>query len=79
MEEKVNNMKSFEMDIEQNGKKKKIMIHAENGIFKIVHDGRMIGALKPPGEEWQLLPLEEIVHKTALFEIDLQQKSTEIE
>jgi len=79
MEEKGKTIQRFEMDLEQDGERKTITIQAENGIFEIIHNGRIIGALKPPGEEWQLLPFEEIADKIPVFEIDLQQKNKEIE
>jgi hypothetical protein len=79
MKEQGKTMKPFEMDIEQSGEKKTLTIQAENGIFEIVHNGRIIGALRPPGEEWQLLPFEDIAEKIPLFEIDLQQENKEVE
>jgi hypothetical protein len=79
MKEQGKTIKSFEMDIEQRGERKTLTIQTENGLFEIVHNGRIIGALRPPGEEWQLLPLEEIAEKIPLFEIDLQQKNIQVE
>jgi len=61
----------FDMHIDQDGKSEVISIQQEHTLFEIIHHGRVIGVLKPPGEDWQLLPFEQIAEKIPLFEIDL--------
>jgi len=72
MKEQGKSIQPFEMDIDQYGERKTIRIQEENGVFEIIYDGRVIGALRPPGEEWQLLDYREITGKIALFEHDLE-------
>ncbi|SDF93104.1 hypothetical protein SAMN05421827_102155 [Pedobacter terrae] len=79
MREQGKSMQPFEMDIDQDGERKTIRIQQENGVFEIIHDGRVIGALRPPGEEWQLLDYSEITRKIALFEPDLESEKKGIE
>lgn len=79
MKEQGKSIQPFEMDIDQDGERKTIRIQEENGVFEIMHDGRVIGALRPPGEEWQLLDYREIKGKTALFEPDLESEKKGIE
>jgi len=79
MKEQGKSIQPFEMDINQDGDRKIISIQEENGVFEIIHEGRLIGALKPPGEEWQLLDYREITGKIALFEPDLEAEKKGIE
>jgi len=79
MKEQDKSIQPFEMDIDQGGERKTIRIQEENGVFEIIHDGRVIGALRPPGEEWQLLDYREITGKIALFEPDLESENKGIE
>ncbi|GAA4206100.1 hypothetical protein GCM10022289_26590 [Pedobacter jeongneungensis] len=66
------NLRPFSMQVQQGNLTETISIQFENGVFEIVHEGRVLGALRPPGEDWQLLPYEQLSEEIALFEIDLQ-------
>jgi hypothetical protein len=79
MKEQGKSIRPFEMDIDQEGVRKIIRIQEENGVFEIIHDERVIGALRPPGEEWQLLDYRQITRKVALFESDLESEKKGLE
>ena len=71
-------MAPFDMHIDQEGKSEVITIQQEKDVFEIIHQGRVIGVLKPPGEDWQLLPFEQIADRIPLFEIDLESQPSSI-
>lgn len=64
-------MKPLGVAIEIDGIKHILTIYEHNGIFQIIHNGRLLAALRPPGEDWQLMPMEEVIDESVLFENDL--------
>lgn len=71
-------MKSFNLKVILDGENTSITVSEADGIFEIIHEGHIVAALRPPGEDWQLLPLDELIEKVSLFESDLAPQSHHI-
>ncbi|UKT62266.1 hypothetical protein [Pedobacter mucosus] len=69
-------MKPFDIAINHPSGIVDLHIVSIEGIFQILFDGKIIGALRPPGEDWQLLPLEDIISKLPVYEPDLADSIT---
>ena len=72
-------MKSFNLVVSLDGRNTPITVSETDGIYEIIHEGHIIAALRPPGEDWQLLPLDELIEEVSLFESDLDPQSHRIE
>ncbi|WP_029286260.1 hypothetical protein [Pedobacter sp. R20-19] len=71
-------MKSFNLVVSLDGLNTPITVSEADGIYEIIHEGHIIAALRPPGEDWQLLPLDELIEEVSLFESDLDPQSHRI-
>ena len=71
-------MKSFNLVVSLDGRNTPITVSETDGIYEIIHEGHIIAALRPPGEDWQLLPLDELIEEVSLFESDLDPQSHRI-
>lgn len=65
-------MEPFNIQIDSEGSEKTLTIVNANDLFEIIYQGKVIGALRPPGADWQLLPMEELLVELPLYEMDLR-------
>jgi len=63
-------MEPFEMKLEIGGKIKTVVIKDINGFFEVIHKGKIIALLRPPGEDWQMLPLEQMAKSLPRTELE---------
>ncbi|MFD2287060.1 hypothetical protein GJU39_10455 [Pedobacter petrophilus] len=71
-------MQPFNLTVKLDGENTELTISEIDGYYEIIHQGHIIAALRPPGEDWQLLPLDELIEKVPLFESDLDPESHRI-
>jgi hypothetical protein len=69
-------MKPLTMTIEIEGKNYPLTVNEVDGIYEIVYQGKIIAALHPPGEDWRLLPIEEVLDQLPIYEFDLSLDNT---
>lgn len=71
-------MQPFILNVTLDGENIELTISEIDGFYQIIHEGHIIAALRPPGEDWQLLPLDELIEKVSLYESDFDPKSHRI-
>lgn len=71
-------MEPFSLFVTLDGENTELTITEVDGHYEITYQGHIIAALRPPGEDWQLLPLDELIEEVPLFESDLDPASHKI-
>jgi hypothetical protein len=71
-------MQPFNLIVTLDGENTELTVSETDGVYEITHHGHILAALRPPGEDWQLLPLDELIEKVPLFESDLNPESHKI-
>ncbi|MFC3560275.1 hypothetical protein [Pedobacter jamesrossensis] len=69
-------MTPLTIDLEINSSKYVLTIVEVNGLYELLHEGRIIAGLRPPGEDWELLTIEDLIENFPLYEQELQNGST---
>lgn len=70
-------MESLSISTLISGEKYNLIINKINGYFEIIHRGKIVAALRPPGEDWQILELEELLTELPVYENDLKENNNQ--
>lgn len=65
-------------DMEIDGALRQFSVSKVNGIFEVIHDGKLMVALRPPGEDWEIMDIAEVMGELPLFEQDLRDQPVKI-
>lgn len=60
-------MECFNITIQIAGKTHSLEIKNVKTFYQVVHNGKVIAGLRPPGEDWQLMELEELPDEFSSF------------